>query len=194
MTDADLIRAVQAGDAAALDTLYRRYLPSVWRYAFARLFGDAGAAEDVVSETFLAAVRRIGRLKPEGGSLAGWLIGIARHKVGDVHRRRARVRTGLEVPPDQSRREPHGPATGRDANPAAPLEAAETRARVAEVLDTLPEPQRMALEWKYLDHLSVREIARRLDRTEKAAETILYRARKAFRETYERGGPVAGGM
>jgi len=183
VTDADLIRAVQAGDAAAMDTLYRRYLPSVWRYAFAHLLGDTSAAEDVVGETFLAAVRQIGRLRPEGGSLAGWLIGIARHKVGDIRRRRARIRTGLEAHRDQ-------PATGRDANPAAPLESAETRAQVAEALDTLPAEQRTALEWKYLERLSVREIAHRLGRTEKAAETILYRARKAFRAAYETRSPT----
>jgi len=181
VTDADLIRAVQAGNAAALAVLYRRHLPAVWRFAFARLRGDTATVEDVVSETFLAAVRRIDRLRPEGGSLAGWLIGIARHKIGDVHRRRARVRSGGAAEAQTES------APAKDAgDPAAPLEAAETRTRVAEVLDALPEDQRMALEWKYLDKLSVRDIAHRLGRTEKAAETILYRARKAFRETYDR--------
>jgi RNA polymerase sigma-70 factor (ECF subfamily) len=180
VTDADLIRAVQSGDAAALETLYQRYLPSVWRYAFARLHGDTAAAEDVVSETFLAAVRRIDRLKPEGGSVAGWLIGIARHKIGDVWRRRSRVHSGGAA-------EERAEATPGGADPASPLETAETRTRVAEVLDTLPDDQRVALEWKYLEKLSVREIARRMGRTEKAAETVLYRARKAFREAYDRG-------
>ena len=179
MTDADLIRAVQAGDAAALETLYQRYLPPVWRFAVARLAGDTAAAEDVVSETFLAAVRRVGRLRPEGGSLVGWLLGIARHKVGDVYRRRSRVHTGAAA-------EQRAAAAEADADPSARLESAETRARVVEALDALPDEQRIALEWKYLEELSVRDIADRLGRSEKAAETILYRARKAFREAYER--------
>ena len=178
MTDADLIRAVQSGDAAALETLYRRYLPSVWRYAFARLRGDTAAVEDVVSETFLAAVRQVNRLTPEGGSVAGWLIGIARHKIGDLWRHRRRVHSGGGA-------EDRAEATPGGIDPAAPLESAETRHRVAEVLDTLPDDQRVALEWKYVEKLSVREIADRMGRTEKAAETVLYRARKAFRETYE---------
>ncbi len=185
MTDADLIRAIQSGDTAALDTLYRRYLPSVWRYAFARLRGDTAATEDVVSETFLAAVRRIDRLKPEGGSVAGWLIGIARHKIGDLWRRRRRVHTGGAA-------EDRAEATPGGIDPAVPLEAAETRARVAEVLDTLPDDQRMGLEWKHVEKLSVREIARRMGRTEKAAETVLYRARKAFREAYDTAGTAPG--
>lgn len=181
MTDADLIRAIQAGNEAAFETLYERYLPSVWRYAFAQLAGHVAAAEDVVSETFLAAVRQVARLRPEGGSVGGWLIGIARHKVGDVRRRRGRVRTGT-VPEEPAR---------DDDGPAAPLEAAETRAQVAAVMDGLPDDQRQAMEWKYMDDLSVREIARRLGRTEKAAETVLYRARNAFREAFERRTPEA---
>jgi len=181
VTDADLIRAIRSGDAAALETLYRRYLPSVWRYAFARLRGDTAAAEDVVGETFLAAVRRIGRLKPEGGSVAGWLIGIARHKIGDIRRRRRRTRSGGTA-------EARAEATAGGIDPAAPLEAAETRARVAEALDALSDEQRIALEWKYLEGLSVRQIADHLGRSEKAAETLLYRARKAFREAYDAGG------
>jgi len=179
VTDADLIRAIQAGDAAALETLYQRFLPAVWRYAYARLAGHTAATEDVTSETFLAAVRQVRRLEPEGGSVAGWLLGIARHKVLDVFRRRARVRPS-PVAEDQA------DASDAGTDPAAALAAAETRARVAEVLDALPGDQRAALEWKYVERLSVRDIAGRLGKTEKAAETILYRARKAFREAYER--------
>jgi len=180
MTDADLIRAVRAGEETALETLYERYLPSVWRYAFAQLAGHTSTAEDVVSETFLAAVRQIARLKPEGGSLGGWLIGIARHKIGDVRRRRARVKVGL--PPESL------PQEDASHDPSASLETAERRAQVAAVMDALPDDQRLALEWKYLDGLSVREIAHRMGRTDKAAETLLYRARQAFRETFERAG------
>jgi DNA-directed RNA polymerase specialized sigma24 family protein len=61
-------------------------------------------------------------------------------------------------------------------------------------MDALPDDQRLALEWKYLDGLPVREIAHRMGRTEKAAETLLYRARNAFREAMaraeRRGSPI----
>ncbi len=49
-------------------------------------------------------------------------------------------------------------------------------------MDELSDQQRMALEWKYVERLSVREIAERLDTSEKAAESILFRARKEFRQ------------
>jgi RNA polymerase sigma factor (sigma-70 family) len=179
MSDADLVRAIQAGDATALEALYQQHLPSVWRYAFAQLSGNAVSAEDVVSETFLAAVRQIGSLAPEGGSVGGWLIGIARHKVQDIRRRAGRMRTTLEdnlaaAPPS------------KEDDPRVALETAETRQCVGAIMDGLPDDERTVLEWKYLDDLSVREIAGRMGRTEKAVEASLYRARLAFREAFER--------
>jgi RNA polymerase sigma-70 factor (ECF subfamily) len=178
MSDADLVRAIQAGDETALETLYQQYLPSVWRYAFAQLSGNGPSAEDVVSETFLAAVRQIGRLAPEGGSVAGWLIGIARHKVQDLRRRSARLSAAL------SEKITAAPAAPAD-DPSAPLETAELRQRVGAIMDGLEDDERAVLEWKYLDGLSVREIADRLGRTEKAVEAALYRARQSFRAAYE---------
>lgn len=179
MTDTELILAIQSGDESALGALYQRYLPAVWRYAYVHLAGNIHAAEDVVSETFLAAVRGIARLDPMGGSVGGWLIGIARHKVGDIRRHRGRT-TGTEPEVLDAFADPKTPAA------AAPLEEAETRACVRLVMDRLDGEERLALEWKYVEGLSVREIAGRLGRTEKAAEAVLFRARNTFRTAYER--------
>ncbi|MBM4017992.1 MAG: sigma-70 family RNA polymerase sigma factor [Planctomycetes bacterium] len=182
MTDADLVRAIQAGDQTALETLYQRYLPSIWRYAFSQLSGNAAAAEDVASETFLAAVRQIGRLAPEGGSVGGWLIGIARHKAQDLRRKAARLAAAL----DQGAAD----AAAAAETPAAALETAELRACVGRIMDGLDDEERQILEWKYLDDLPVRNIAARLGRTEKAVEAALYRARQTFRAAYERAQRV----
>jgi RNA polymerase sigma-70 factor (ECF subfamily) len=179
MSDADLVRAIQAGDETALEALYQRHLPSVWRFAFSRLAGNTAAAEDVVSETFLAAVRQIGRLAPEGGSVGGWLIGIARHKVQDLRRRGARRSAALTEKITAAQAAPAD-------DPSASLETAELRQRVGAIMDGLEDDERAVLEWKYLDGLSVREMAARLGRTEKAVEAALYRARQSFRAAYER--------
>jgi RNA polymerase sigma factor (sigma-70 family) len=71
-------------------------------------------------------------------------------------------------------------------NPEASLIRAETRDAVIRALDALADEERLVLEWKYVESLSVRDIAERLGRTEKAAEAILYRARISFRATYAR--------
>jgi RNA polymerase sigma-70 factor, ECF subfamily len=171
VTDDEILRQVQAGDRTALRALYERYLPSVWRYVSSQFPGNEHLAQDVVSETFLAAVRAVGTL-PRTYSLTSWLIGIARHKIGD-QRRRARL----------DERTSHAVLRAGTAQPdsQALLEAKETRAQVAAVMEQLSDDERLILEWKYLEDLSVRQIADRLGRTEKAIEALLYRARRSFR-------------
>jgi RNA polymerase sigma factor (sigma-70 family) len=111
--------------------------------------------------------------------VGGWLIGIARHKVQDLRRRAARMRTTLEDNLAAA------PLSSEDDPPTA-LEAAEVRQCVGGIMDAMEDEERTVLEWKYLDDLSVREIARRLGRTEKAVEAALYRARQTFRAAFER--------
>src|SRR5260221_1338676 len=87
MTDADLLQRIRSGDATALQVLYERYLPSVWRYVHAKVQGNVHAAEDVTSETFLIAVRGIHQIDPTQSSVSGWLLGIARNKAADHFRK-----------------------------------------------------------------------------------------------------------
>lgn len=166
MTDAELLQHVQAGDRVAVETLYNRCLPSVWRYVFARVGSQQHAAEDIVSETFLAALRGASTYVPEAGTMMGWLIGIARHKLADHLRRRTSDSNDLSC-------------VGV-SNPAC--DVLDTRDQVLAVLDQMQDDERQVLEWKYLEELSVAVMAERLGRTEKAVEALLYRARRAFRE------------
>jgi RNA polymerase sigma-70 factor, ECF subfamily len=163
-TDQELIRRVQEGDSGAVAELYERYAPIVWRYVFARMRQDIHASQDVLSETFLAAIRSL-KIGAATENVGGWLTGIARHKTADWYRQR-----------EQSVLAAAEPAT-EDPSPAVEV--------VADVLDGLPDEERVILEWKYLDLCTVREIAERLGRTEKAVEAMLYRARNAFRTAYE---------
>jgi RNA polymerase sigma-70 factor, ECF subfamily len=178
LTDAELLVAARGGDAEAWKTLYQRYLPSVWRQAYA-LISDAHAAEDVTSETMLALLEGIDRLESDAPKIAGWLRSVVKCKAADHYRKSFRLRDNLPLAA--------GPidSTSGENNPAGPLESEEMRCQVLQVLDGLPERQRTILEWKYFDALRVREIAERLGETEKAVETVLYRARREFRRLYE---------
>jgi RNA polymerase sigma-70 factor (ECF subfamily) len=178
VTDGDLLRGAQRGDAEAWRTLYQRSLPAVWRQAYA-LVGDIHTAEDITSETMLALLKNIDRLETDAPKIAGWLRVVVRCKAADHQRKVFRTRDVLAVA---------GGAANDcqpDASPSAPLEAEETRLQVLRVLDEMPERQRVLLEWKYLDTLRVREIAERLGDSEKAVETVLYRARREFRRLFE---------
>ncbi|HBE68284.1 MAG TPA: RNA polymerase subunit sigma-24 [Planctomycetaceae bacterium] len=164
MTDQELLAKIRDGDSAAVAELYERYAPMVARYLSARMRRDVHACEDVLSETFLGAIKALNSgATPR--NLAGWLTLISRNKLVDwqrIRQRRGESSISLET-------------EARHASSEL----------VADVLDALPDTERVVLEWKYLDRCTVGEIAARLGRTEKAVEGLLYRARNAFRTHYE---------
>lgn len=154
----------------ALLRCYDEALPAVYGY-FVRRCGDRGTAEDLTSETFLAAMDAARRPSPPPISVP-WLIGVARHKLADHYRRRHDRFTVpvAELP------EPVDPADDWDA---------ELDRIVAEaVLARLPEQHRTVLALRYLDDCSVNECAELIGRTVHATEALLVRARRAFRAQY----------
>jgi RNA polymerase sigma-70 factor, ECF subfamily len=173
LTDAELLRRARASDADAWRTLYVRYLPMVWRRAHA-LVGDLHAAEDVTAETMLALVRNLDQLEGDAASVGSWLISVVQRRAADHHRAAYRAREKCAAAAESTAETRPGP-----------LEVEETRREVLRALDGLPERQRVALEWKYLEGLGVREIAERLGESERAVEAVLYRARRGFRHQYE---------
>jgi RNA polymerase sigma-70 factor (ECF subfamily) len=182
-SDAHLLRRMQMGDAEAWQELYGRYVPSAWRFAW-QLVGDRQAAEDIVSESLLALCRKAAALDPETTKLFGWLRGVIRHKAMDHHRAKGRTTTAM----DQRANLQQVIESEKQSNhrPSARLEKVEQSNDVLAVLEDLDETKRQCLEWKYVEKLPVREMAARLDLTEKAVESILYRARLEFRERFER--------
>ena len=183
MTDAQLLERVQQGDSSAWQALYERLFPSVWRAACARL-ADREAAEDVVSETFLALVRNLSSIEPESCRLHAWMLQVVRNKASDwVRRRSCRSRAIAELS--------HQGQESRDGDPAFAALLVEKRQLVTHVLEQLRLDQRLVLEMKYADGLAVRDIAGRLGQSEKSVESLLYRARAEFRRTYELQSPDA---
>jgi RNA polymerase sigma-70 factor, ECF subfamily len=160
--------------AQALLDLYDDALPSVYGY-FVRRCGDRATAEDLTSETFLAAMDAARKQNPPQITVP-WLIGVARHKLADHYRRRHDRFTVpvAELP------EPIEPDDGWDA---------ELDRIVAEaVLARLSEQHRTVLALRYLDDRSVPECAELIGRTVHATEALLVRARRAFRTEYPEGG------
>lgn len=158
----------------ALLELYDDALPAVYGY-FVRRCADRATAEDLTSETFLAAMDAARKAEPPPMTVA-WLIGVARHKLADHYRRRHDRFTVpvADVP------EPVDPTDEWDA---------ELDRIVAEgVLARLPEHHRMVLTLRYLDDRSVPECAEVIGRTVHATEALLVRARRAFRSQYPDSG------
>lgn len=164
-----------SNDAArALLALYDQALPIVYGY-FVRRCADRATAEDLTSETFLAALDAA-RKKESPPIGVPWLIGVARHKLADHYRRR---HDRLTVPVAELP-EPVDSADDWDA---------ELDRIVAEsVLTRLSEPHRTVLSLRYMDDCSVPECAELIGRTIHATEALLVRARRAFRLHYPEGG------
>ncbi|MGI5466169.1 RNA polymerase sigma factor [Streptomyces sp. CA-132043] len=80
---------IRAGDHEAFATLYEEHAREVYNHAY-RLSGDWSTAEEVLSETFLAAWRTRHTVEPEGDSLRPWLLGIATNRARNAHRGIAR--------------------------------------------------------------------------------------------------------
>jgi RNA polymerase sigma-70 factor, ECF subfamily len=155
----------------ALLALYDDALPQVYGYLLSRC-GRRVLAEDLTSETFLAAATACLRRPPPAMS-TGWLVGIARHKLVDHWRAVEREERGLlAVDVDEL---------------DDPWEEHVDAVVAREVLDTQTVAHRAVLTLRYLDGLPVPEVARALGRTVHATESLLVRARAAFRRTYERG-------
>ncbi len=162
-----------ADHGRALLALYDRALPQVYGYLLPRC-GSTVVAEDLTAETFLAAVTSVQRSAVQQVTVA-WLVGIARHKLVDHWRRKEREERKLRVVHDADT------DTSADDPWDAELDAAVAR----EVLAELGAHHRAALTLRYLDGLSVPEVARELDRTVHATEALLVRPRRALRSAYE---------
>jgi RNA polymerase sigma-70 factor, ECF subfamily len=153
--------------------IYRVALPQIYGYLLPRC-GSVALAEDLAAETFMAAVAATRRHPPPHVSVA-WLIGIARHKLVDHWRRAEREQRGL--------------AAAEQEQPVSEDPWSQVLdAQVAHgALLRLSLPQRTALTLRYLDGLSVPEVAGHLDRSVHATETLLVRARSALRRVYQEG-------
>jgi RNA polymerase sigma-70 factor (ECF subfamily) len=154
--------------------IYDSALPQVYGYLLARC-GDVPAAEDLTAETFLAAVDAA-RRDPGTGVSVPWLIGVARHKLVDHWRARAREERGL--------RAVHSDPVLAEPDVSDPWDERLDALLAKQTLARLGPHHRSALTLRYLDDLPVPQVAQILGRTLHATEALLVRAREAFRRTY----------
>jgi len=154
--------------------LYDATLPTVFGYLVRRCDQPADA-EDLTAETYLAAAAEL-RAGRSPRMDQAWLLGIARHKLVDHWRRRAREARRLEA------------VAGLPADFADPWDERLDAALAREVLQRLPHPHRAALTLRYMDDLPVPEVAATLGRSLHATESLLARARTSFRDAYHAVG------
>lgn len=164
-----LRRAVLAGDEAAWRALYDLASAALWGYVSWRCAGLRELAEDVTQETWLVAVRKLRDFDPAKASFIAWLRGVA----ANLLRNRFR----------QAKRDRAAPLDGTEISPETNMQQ-EQAELVARALATLPDRYEAVLRAKYLDRDTVDGIAANWNESPKAVESLLTRARQAFRASY----------
>jgi len=165
-----LKRGILQGDHDALRALHELATRPLYVFCFYRVGKDHHAAEEVVQETLLLGLERIEEWDPARGDLHTWLSWLSRNVIRRANETRRRfVAAGL---PDRAVPEPEPP------------EELDEGEAVSVALERLPGHYRSVLERKYLRGESVRAIADTERTSEKAIESLLGRAREAFRGVF----------
>jgi len=170
--DALLVRAARR-DPAAFAALYRRYVTPIYRYLYSRV-GNAADAEDLTTQTFVAALEGLSGYH-ERGSFAAWLFTIARNKAADHYRQHT-----PQLPLHEALDSPaHGD------NPLARMICREALQRLSALVARLEEDKQELLRLRFAGGLTYPEIARVVDRSEAAVKMAVYRLLRRMEAEWE---------
>jgi RNA polymerase sigma-70 factor (ECF subfamily) len=184
--DRELVSAMLAGEERAFTEFFDAYFPRVYRFALPRLGGDADACKEVVQTTLIKAMRSLASWKGDA-ALFTWVCQICRRDIVDHLRslKRHTQRVVLVEDSAEMREVFESIAAPAAQGPMQLHTAGETRRLIQSVLDRLPARYGDVLEWKYVEGESVEQIGARLGIGHTAAQSLLARARTAFREALE---------
>jgi RNA polymerase sigma factor (sigma-70 family) len=149
---ADLAARLRDGEEDALAEAYDRWASLVHTLAL-RSLGSHHDAEDVTQQVFVSAWRSRHTLRPDRGTVPGWLVGITRHRIADLHTQRARAARDAEAVAAE--------ALPRQADPP-PDERLATRLLLTDELDRLGDPRARVIRMAFVEDLTHDEIAGRL--------------------------------
>lgn len=170
-SEQEAIRRAQAGDRDGISHLYEKYHLSIYRYLYYRV-GDAAAAEDLCSDTFLRMLRSLPQYRPDSVSFQAWLFQIARNLSID-HYRKSAFRD-------------HSPIEDAVSSPEEPVDTTVQRTldqeHLRKALTQLPDDQRDVLILRFVSGMPVQQAAQTLHKSEDAIKGLQRRALIALRQ------------
>jgi len=174
--ETELVEKLKQGDPDAVEQMYNANVDRVYSLVFNQVDRDHEVAQEIVQETFVAAVKAV-KFFQVRSSISTWLCSIANRKVADYYRRKKREdkhRVGYDVEQEKI------PDISRGA--AAPEEAEDFNIAVRQALSKLPLHYRQAVILKYVEGFSVADIGEIMGRSAKSVEGLLTRARKELQD------------
>lgn len=185
LDDKQIAKRLLRGDERAFDQFFDQNFSRLYRFARARMSDDREATREVVLATLNKAISKIGSYLGEA-ALYTWLCVICRNEIVDWARRNARYREHVVLTEDHADFQAAADSLVAPAteDPGRQYQRYELSRLVQVALDNLPPHYGNALEWKYIEGYSVKEIAGRMGLTPDAVQSLLARARTAFEEIY----------
>lgn len=183
--DQQLVKRLLKGDQKSFDSFFSSYFPRLFRFVLPRTGGDEDLAEEVVQGALCKAMQKLQSYRGEA-ALFTWLCSFCRFELSTVLKKANRI----NYMPDLSEDDPvirsalESLALYSAHDPQLICSRSEIATLVCSTLDYLPSLYSDTLELKYVHGLSVNEIAERIGRTPKAVESILTRARNAFKDSF----------
>jgi RNA polymerase sigma-70 factor, ECF subfamily len=180
-SDVALLRRLADGDGQAIAPLYDRYA-SVLLPLAVRIVRDRAEAEDIVHDAFVVVGKRAGQYAAERGTVAAWLVALVRNlSIDRTRRRERRVKLGRQILE-------HEPLEKKVADPEELTAEAALRSGVRRALQSLPEVQRVTLEFAFFEGLSYPEISQREGVPLGTIKSRVARALMSLREALGREG------
>jgi len=185
LVETGLLERARRFDPEALRALHDRFYAPVYRYVHFKV-ADPQSSEDLTSEVFVRVLEALKRGMEWRTTPAAWIFGIARHVVADHYRKRMRQ---AEVELDDGLTMP-----GEDG-PIARVVVAEEYEALAKAIGSLTDEQRDVILMRFMEGLSIQDVAAALDKTPGAIKGLQHRALRALSHSmlYDSSEDVAGG-
>jgi RNA polymerase sigma-70 factor (ECF subfamily) len=185
LDDKRLVKQLLEGDERAFDRFFEENFARLYRFALVRLSDDPDAAREVAQVSLTRAVRKLSTYRGES-ALFTWLCAICRNETSNWLRQQMRLRERVVLTEDipEVRAAVDSFQAPVDDGPDAGYERIERIRLIQVALDQLPAKYGDVLEWKYVEGRSVKEISEQLKIGQEATQSLLARAKRAFREVY----------
>ena len=179
--DLALAKALVDGDERQFALFFDEYFPRLYRFASTRLGSDEELVRDIVQATLMNAIRSLGRFRGDAAMFT-WLCQICRNEIAGYYRKLSKSVPEVAADDEAIRPILESLEADDELSPDVQFESLQAKRLIQEVLDFLPANYGNALEWKYIHGFSVTEIANKMEVSELAAQSVLARARTAFKQ------------